>query len=504
RHELSRARTETATATAQAESLARRREDAERRLAKVSEELDQAVDRQKDLERESRRTSDTLAQLKQTRLDLGAQTEGFAARREALAEQVHEGEAQVETLRTEAHRRRSRLVSLVEIQERYEGFARGTRTVMQQSGMIARGEGTIRGLVADVVRAPETLELAVEAALGDRLGGVLVDDHDVGVAAIGYLKAQAAGRSAFVPMSEPAAVMRAARVGEPGEEWGRSERSEDSRGSAHDEPGASPYHDSNMLATEASAESGAAAEPGATDSVATDVFAGDDLAGAPSWETAAADSGHRIVVEDHTAIHAAAASIGGEGVLGRLVDLVGFADGYEAVGQSLFGDCVVVESLDRAVQLHKAGAPGTLVTLEGDIVDERGVVSGGSREAQGGGVLAQKREIRELEQIVDSLDRELTEATARLVTAKAEHKQLDRALEGLRTQAHEGDLAIMGHEKDAGRLRAELERLRERAGHLTAERNELEERLAAAARELEQVAARKADAEQRMDHFEKE
>jgi chromosome segregation protein len=494
RNQLSRARTDVATSTAQTESVARRREDGERRLAKVSEELDQAVDRQKELEREARKNGDSLAQLKQTRLDLGAQTEGFAARRDVLAEQVHEGEAQVETLRTEAHRRRSRLVSLVEIQERYEGFARGTRAVMTQSGMIARGvDGDIRGLVADVVRAPELLELAVEAALGDRLGGVLVDDHQVGVAAVGYLKSQGAGRSTFVPMGDPGAVMRAVGAEDPDAE-SALERALD---------------DSHMLAPELEAEAATDTGEAANDEVGavttgTDQIAGDDLAGSPSWVTAAADTAHGIVVEDHTAIHAAAAMIGGEGVLGRLVDLVGFADGYDVVGHSLFGDCVVVDTLDRAVELHKAGAPGTLVTLEGDIVDERGVVSGGSREAQGAGVLAQKREIRELEQIVDSLDRELTEATARLVTAKAEHKQLDRAIEGLRGQAHQGDLAIMGHEKDASRLRSELERLRERAGYLTGERNELEERLAAAQREHEALVARKADAEARIDHFERE
>ena len=433
---LAKARTEVATAEAQAESVARRREDGERRLARVSEELEQALERQKDLERDAKRTGESLAELKQTRLDLGAQTEGFQARRELLAEQVHEGEAQVETLRTEAHRRRSRLVSLVEIQERYEGFARGTRVVMQQSDAIAQGvQGDIRGLVADVVRAPETLELAVEAALGDRLGGVLVDDAEVGVAAIGYLKAQGAGRSAFVPLDQKTAASHA---------WG-----------AHQYAGAN-------------------------------------------------GAGGHIVVEDHSALHAAAAEIGGEGVLGRMADLVGFADGYDQVGKSLFGDTVVVDTLERAVALHQAGAPGTLVTLDGDVVDERGVVAGGSREAAGGGVLAQKREIRELEQIVESLDRELTEATARLVTAKAEYKQVDRAIEGLRGQAHQGDLAIMGHEKDAARLRGELERLRERTGHLSTERHELEERLAAAARDAEALAARREEAATRIDFHEKE
>ncbi|MBA2541119.1 MAG: hypothetical protein H0V17_15875, partial [Deltaproteobacteria bacterium] len=198
-------KTQIATAQAQLEALAHRRGETSGRLDRVTSETELHAKGTKELEREMRRVDGALAELRQTRLDLGTQGEGFATRRENLAVEVARGEAEVETLRTELHRRRSRLVSLEEIQERYEGFARGTRAVMQGAEaftdrVAARGE-PIQGVVADVVRAPELFEVAVEAALGDRLGGVLVADASVGVAAIGYLKQQNGGRSAFVPMT---------------------------------------------------------------------------------------------------------------------------------------------------------------------------------------------------------------------------------------------------------------------------------------------------------------
>jgi chromosome segregation protein len=443
RAQLAAARTEIAKGEAQRDALVRRREEAERRLGRVVEEVETASERARELERETRRVAEALAQLKQTRLDLGAETAGFEARRELLTEQVAQGEAEVETLRTELHRRRSRLQSLTEIQERYEGFARGTRAVMQKSGEIgARASGRIEGLVADVVRAPEQLEIAVEAALGDRLGGILVDHAHVGVAAIDYLKRSGAGRSAFVA-SRDAAPVRA---------------------------------------------SDSAAAPAAS------AWASDSGWDAPSGG---------IVVEDQSQLHAAHAAIGGEGVLGRMVDLVQFADGYQNVGQSLLGGCVVVDSLDRAVQLHAEGVPSTLVTLDGDIVDERGVVSGGSRESQGAGVLAQKREIRDLGEIVGSLETDLTEATARLVTAKTELKQVSKAIEGLKTQAHEGDIAIMGHDKDLGRLKGEHDRLKDRLGTLGTEQLELEERLQQITTDEAALAMRRGEAEERIDTLEK-
>ena len=177
----------------------------------------------------------------------------------------------------------------------------------------------------------------------------------------------------------------------------------------------------------------------------------------PAWVEADAPpraATSKIEFDDRTQLNAAARAIGGHGVMGRMADLVAFQDGYEQVGKRLLGATVVVDDLDRAMKLHQAGVGDRLVTLDGDVVDEDGVVAGGSRDAQGAGVLAQKREIRDLGDIVGQLEHDLAEATARLVTAKTELKQVGKALDGLRSQVHEGEVAIMGHEKDESRVRA--------------------------------------------------
>ncbi len=435
RTELGRCRTAIATADAQLEALARRRDEATRRLERVNGEHEQNIDRVKELERESRKVDGALSELRQTRLDLGNQSEGFEARRELLTDQVGSGETEVDGLRSELQRRQSRLSSLLEIQERYEGFQRGTRAVMTRDDEAMAAQ--IHGVVADVVRAPETLEVAVEAALGDRLGGVLVAQPDVGVAAIAFLKSGGGGRSAFVPMADEVGAAPAPAVTEPGFE--------------------------------------------AVTGPSRLAFAGE---GNPSaWMSPAWDE-RPIEVEDlrePSPSSARPSAVSGEGVLGRMADLVAFADGFEAVGRRLLGGTIVVDHLERALGLHQAGAVDRLVTLDGDVVEADGVVAGGSRDAQGAGVLAQKREIRDLEERVGALEHELAEATARLVTARAELKQVTKAIEGLRTQAHESALAIIGHEKDEARVRIELERNRDRLGTLSTEKLELENRLQAIA-----------------------
>ena len=69
----------------------------------------------------------------------------------------------LDTLREETHRRRSRLESLEEIQSRYERFQTGVRAIMQkvqgpshEAGVESSKPepGAVKGLVADVLRAP--------------------------------------------------------------------------------------------------------------------------------------------------------------------------------------------------------------------------------------------------------------------------------------------------------------------------------------------------------------
>ncbi len=401
---LAAAQADLARAESQRTALAQRRQDTGRRLHQVVEETASLTERAGELDRELKRLGQGLADLRQTRLDLGSRAGHLEGRRLQLVETLDSCEAEVETLRTELHRRRSRLQSLREIHDRYEGFQRGTRAVMQSSGFTSsasshagasdRTQSGIHGLVADRIEAPVQLEAAVEAALGDRLGGILVESHEVGARAVKYLKDTSSGRSAFVPVVRPDAA-----------------------------PAAFTF---------------------------------------------------TFAYEDRSDV--VAAGEGGEGVIGPMADLVRFDPGYNELGQCLLADTIVVDSLERAIELHKRGVKKTLVTLDGDIVDQRGVVSGGSMDAQGAGVLAQKREIRELDEICVGLERDLTEATARYVQTKTELGHVVRALDGLRRETHDGDMAITVGEKDEAAARAELDRLRERTTRLNAEQLELEER----------------------------
>ncbi|MBK9070132.1 MAG: chromosome segregation protein SMC [Myxococcales bacterium] len=224
------------------------------------------------------------------------------------------------------------------------------------------------------------------------------------------------------------------------------------------------------------------------------------LAAAASGDMMTATSvAHGIVVEDRSADVAALAQVGTAGIVGELAQLVEFAPDIAAIATRMTSPYLVVDSLDRAISLRTAGMLRPLVTLDGDVVDEHGVIRGGSRDASEVGVLAQKREMRELAELTEQLDQQLSSKSMALVSVRGERKQLQLAVEALRAQTHAEELAVMGYEKDLGRLRADCEAKRGLQTRLSLELAELVDMLARGDAELVEHQQRMAAATLELD-----
>ena len=94
----------------------------------------------------------------------------------------------------------SRLASLREFQEGYEGCNEGTKSVLKAKKGGPLSDREIYGLVADHINVPKEYEVAVEAALGEKLQYVVVKNQEEGIKAIDYLKSHSSGRGNFVPL----------------------------------------------------------------------------------------------------------------------------------------------------------------------------------------------------------------------------------------------------------------------------------------------------------------
>ena len=118
---------------------------------------------------------------------------------EGLCRSREEQERKVESLKEQIQESRSRFLSLEDLQRNYEGYQEGVRAIMLKRQKEPSPNG-VYGLVADVIEAPEPFEKALTAVLGDRLQYIIVKGQEEGVESIEYLKRQATGRGSFIPL----------------------------------------------------------------------------------------------------------------------------------------------------------------------------------------------------------------------------------------------------------------------------------------------------------------
>jgi chromosome segregation protein len=175
-----------------------RRQDHRARLARIEEEKRQLTERVAGFEQESAELRARLDGLRVDKDAVGTTKEQLEEELGKLRSEITHSDERVEHLRSRLAEKRSRLRSLEEIQQRFEGVGAGVRAVM--TGFSAKDEQKrVRGLVADRIECPPDLTRALSAALGERLQYVVVNDLDTGVDAVRYLSEGRRGRATLIP-----------------------------------------------------------------------------------------------------------------------------------------------------------------------------------------------------------------------------------------------------------------------------------------------------------------
>lgn len=116
---------------------------------------------------------------------------------ESLRSRRQELEAEHRDTQQKFHMANSRLNSLKDMTERYEGFGQSIRRVMEQKD---KHRGII-GVVADIIRVDKEYEIAIETALGGSIQNIVTDDEQTAKEMIQFLKKNRYGRATFLPLT---------------------------------------------------------------------------------------------------------------------------------------------------------------------------------------------------------------------------------------------------------------------------------------------------------------
>ena len=106
-------------------------------------------------------------------------------------------DAKLRDTQTAYHMEVSKLETLTNLTERYEGYGGSVKKVMEQKD---REKGII-GVVADIIKVEKKYETAIETALGGNIQNIVTDDEETAKRMITYLKQNRLGRATFLPLT---------------------------------------------------------------------------------------------------------------------------------------------------------------------------------------------------------------------------------------------------------------------------------------------------------------
>ena len=280
-----------------------------------------------------------------------------SAKEESISckENIKKLTVEAEDIRIRGSQLTARKKTIEEMENNYEGYNGAVRFVMKSN---IRG---IDGVVAELMKVPAGLEIAVETALGGGMQNIVCEKDANAKEAINLLKTNKAGRLTFLPIE-------------------------------------------SIKYTQASISKA--------------------ISGAPGFR-------------------------------GLASDLIEYDEKYEGVFRYLLGRVAVVDNMDRAVALSKAAGTGLrFVTLDGEIINVNGAITGGKYKNATANLLTRRNEIENLSQSIDALKAEYNDVNEQLNSEKKKAEELDSRIED--TEAERRNLEL-----EAADISAKLNMLEE-------------------------------------------
>ncbi|MDD7024943.1 MAG: chromosome segregation protein SMC [Oscillospiraceae bacterium] len=190
-------------------------EQAQIRKAQLSSRILQLKTEEDEHKETSRDLGAQMEQVRKAIREFSEESEEYNRRQEELQKEIIRLNEKIEAGQTAFHREQSRLESLKNITERYDGYGNSIRRVMDQRGT----EPGIIGVVADLIKVDKKYETAVETALGGSIQNIVTDTAQTAKRMIEFLKRTKGGRATFLPLTsvKNRQEFRQERVlGEPG------------------------------------------------------------------------------------------------------------------------------------------------------------------------------------------------------------------------------------------------------------------------------------------------
>jgi chromosome segregation protein len=186
---------------------------------------------------------------------------------------------------------------------------------------------------------------------------------------------------------------------------------------------------------------------------------------------------------------------GADGYIGIASDIISYDQEYREIMNYVLGRTIICSTMDCALNIARMGKYNyKIVTLEGEVINPGGALTGGSIKGKNSNVLGRKREIEELTKNINEKKEHYKELVKLVQDLKDEIKNLDEFVLNQRDEVHEKNIEltkkeseIKGLQNDTDTLKRNLEITKEELKRIISEKEVILEKLKVKEAEIESI-----------------
>ena len=167
-----------------------------------------------------------------------------------------------------------------------------------------------------------------------------------------------------------------------------------------------------------------------------------------------------------------------KGVVGVASDLIKFDKKYEQIMLSLLGRTVIVDNMDNAIAIARKNSYGfRIVTLDGDVLNPSGAISGGSVATKTVNILGRSREIEDLKKKIESLKKKVESLKKEKEEYENSIEDLLEEVDGLENELKDIEIVYATEKQRVVSIEEAVSKVENRLQKLRDEENSIEEQL---------------------------
>ena len=172
-----------------------------------------------------------------------------------------------------------------------------------------------------------------------------------------------------------------------------------------------------------------------------------------------------------------------KGVIGIASDLIKYSKKYEQIVLNLLGRTVIVDNMETAIKVSKQNSYSfRIITLDGDVINPSGAITGGSVAKKTVNILGRGKEIEKLEkeiaklkEKIENLEKEKAEYESSIEDILENAEALEKELQEIEIAYATGKQKIIAIDENISRIEMRLNKLKEEQSKLEEQKNQATE-----------------------------